>query len=299
MQPLAQGPDLALERDDALVEATRNRIWRRFWSQKLAYIGAAFVLFLILFSFVGPVVWRQNPLAQNILLTNAPPSWQHPLGTDGLGRDYLSRVMYGGQTSLEVGFAAAFISMVIGTLYGTVSALAGGVVDSFMMRVVDVLLSIPGLFLLLFLDATFQPSAFLLVGILAVLSWFGVSRLVRAEVLSLKQREFIEAQRASGAGTWRLIAKGLFPNFLGIVLVAGTFGVADAILTLASLSFLGLGLPPPAPNWGGLLSDASNYMFVNAWWIIYPPGLCILMAELGVNFTGDALRVAFDSRVRT
>ncbi len=297
MQPLLQ-PAVLVERDDALVEATRNRIWRRFWRQKLSFTGVAFVAFLVLFSFVGPLVWHQSPLAQNILLTNAPPSWQHPLGTDGLGRDYLSRVMYGGQTSLEVGFAAAVLSMVIGTIYGTVSALAGGAVDNLMMRIVDVLLSIPGLFLLLFLDATFSPSAFLLVGILAVLSWFGVSRLVRAEVLSLKQREFIEAQRAAGANNWRLIAKGLFPNFLGIVLVAGTFGVADAILTLAALSFLGLGLPPPAPNWGALLSDASNYMFINAWWIIYPPGLCILMAELGVNFIGDSLRVAFDTRIR-
>ncbi len=297
MQPMLQ-PAVEPARDDALTEATSNRIWRRFWRQKLSFTGVAFVAFLVLFSFVGPLVWRDNPLAQNILLTNAPPSWLHPLGTDGLGRDYLSRVMYGGQTSLEVGFAAAAISMVIGTLYGTVSALAGGVVDTLMMRIVDILLSIPGLFLLLFLDATFQPSAFLLVGILAILSWFGVSRLVRGQVLSLREKEFIEAQRAAGAGTWRLIAKGLFPNFLGVVLVAGTFSVANAILTLATLSFLGLGLPPPAPNWGALLSDASNYMFINAWWIIYPPGLCILMAELGVNFIGDSLTVAFDTRIR-
>jgi peptide/nickel transport system permease protein len=298
MQPLLQQPVEAAERDDAVIDLRGNRLWRRFWRQRLSHIGVGFVVFLVLFSFVGPLVWHDNPLAQNILLTNAPPSLQHPLGTDGLGRDYLSRVMYGGRTSLEVGFAAAFISMVIGTLYGTVSALAGGVVDAFMMRIVDILLSIPSLFLLLFLVATFSPSALLLVGILAVLSWFGVSRLVRAEVLSLKQREFIEAQRASGAGTWRLISKGLFPNFFCIVLVAGTFGVADAILTLAALSFLGLGLPPPAPNWGGLLSDAANYMFINAWWIIYPPGLCILMAELGVNFIGDSLRVALDTRAQ-
>ncbi len=298
MQPMLQTPVGAITGDDALIEQTRSRIWRRFWQQRMSVVGVAFVVFLILFSFVGPLVWRDNPLGQNILLTNAPPSLLHPLGTDGLGRDYLARVMVGGQTSLEVGFAAAFISMVIGTLYGTISALAGGVVDSLLMRIVDVLLAIPGLFLLLFLDATFQPSAILLVGILAVLSWFGVARLVRAEVLSLKQRDFIEAQRASGAGTWRLIAQGLFPNFMGTVLVAGTFQVANAILTLAALSFLGLGLPPPAPNWGALLSDASNYMFINAWWIIYPPGVCILMAELGVNFIGDSMRVAFDTRLR-
>jgi peptide/nickel transport system permease protein len=297
MQSVAQ-VEAAVPRDDALVESTRHRLWRRFWRDRLAIAGVAILAFLVLFSFVGPLFWHDNPLAQNILQVNAPPSWQHPLGTDGLGRDYLARVMYGGQTSLEVGFAAAVVSMVIGTLYGTVSGLAGGVADALLMRIVDVLLSIPGLFLLLFLDATFQPSAFLLVAILGVLSWFGVSRLVRAEVLSLKQREFVEAQRAAGASTWWIISRGLFPNFLGIVLVAGTFAIADAILTLAVLSFLGLGLPPPAPNWGALLSDASNYMFINAWWIIYPPGLCILLAELGVNFIGDGLRTAFDTKLR-
>lgn len=297
MQPLATMEALEI-RDDALLESSRNRIWRRFWGDRLAVAGVIILVALVLFSFVGPLFYKVNPLAINILLTNAPPSSAHILGTDGLGRDYLARVMYGGQTSLEVGFSAAFVSMLIGTLYGTVSAMAGGVVDTLMMRIVDVLLSIPGLFILLFLDATFRPSAVLLVLILASISWFGVSRLVRAEVLSLKQREFIEAARATGAGPWRLISKGFFPNYLGVVVVAGTFQVADAILTLAILSFLGLGLPPPAPNWGALLSDASNYMFQNAWWIIYPPGVAILLAELGVNFIGDGFRAAFDTKMR-
>lgn len=297
MQPLPMLESLEI-RDDALLESSGSRMWRRFWNDRLAVVGVILLVGLVVFSFIGPIFYRVNPLAINILLTNAPPSAAHLLGTDGLGRDYLSRVMYGGQTSLEVGFAAAIVSMVIGTLYGTISGMAGGAVDAVLMRIVDVLLSIPALFILLFLDATFRPSAVLLVLILASLSWFGVSRLVRAEVLSLKQREFIEASRATGAGTWRMIAKGFFPNYLGIVVVAGTFQVAQAILTLAILSYLGLGLPPPAPNWGALLSDASNYMFQNAWWIIYPPGVAILMAELGVNFIGDGFRAAFDTRLR-
>jgi peptide/nickel transport system permease protein len=275
-----------------------NRAWRAFWSHPLSIAGVAMLAFLVAFSFLGPLVYPANPYNPNLLAVLHAPNASYPLGTDGLGRDYLARMMYGGQPSLEVGFAAAAASMFIGTLYGTVSGLVGGWVDMVLMRIVDVLLSIPSIFLLLFLDATFKPSALLLVLILAALGWFGVSRLVRAEVLSLKSRDFIEAQRAAGASTWRIMVRGLFPNFLGTVLVAGTFQVADSILTLAGLSFLGLGLPPPAPNWGGLLSDSMNYMFQNAWWLIYPPGLAILMAQLAVNFIGDGLRGAFNLQLR-
>lgn len=278
--------------------SVRARAWRRFARNPLSLVGVAVLLALVLFSFAGPLVYRAHPLTVNLFHTMQPPGGAYPLGTDSLGRDNLARLMWGGQTSLEVGFAAAALSMLIGVLYGTVSGLAGGAVDTVMMRTVDILLSLPSLFILLFLDATFQPSLVLLVVILAVLGWMGVARLVRAEILSLRARDFIEAQRAAGATTWRIMRHGLLPNVLGRVVVAGTFSVADSILTIAILSFLGLGLPPPAPNWGAMLSDSQNDIFQNAWWLIYPPGAAILLAELSVNFIGDGLSGIFHSAAR-
>ncbi|MCY0878870.1 MAG: ABC transporter permease [Firmicutes bacterium] len=275
----------------------QGRIWRRFWRSPLTIAGVAGLLFLVLFSFVGPLIYRVNPLTINLLHILQPPDAQFPLGTDDLGRNELARLMVGGQASLIVGFASAFVSMVFGTLYGMVAGLAGGWVDTVMMRVVDIILSIPALFILLFLDAVFKPNVALMVVILASTAWLGVARLVRAEVLTIKTRTYVEAARALGASQARIMRYYLFPNYLGTVLVAGTFSVADSILAIATLSFLGLGLPPPAPNWGSDLATAMNYMYQNAWWIIYPPGLAILLAELSINFVGDGLRQAFDTRL--
>lgn len=260
-------------------------------------VGIVGLVFLFLFSFVGPLLYPVSPIQNHLLHVTVPPSARFPLGTDGLGRDVLARVMVGGQSSLEVGFVAAFAAMAIGTLYGLVSALLGGAVDMVMMRIVDILLSIPSLFVLMFLDAVFKPSTGLMILILASTSWIGVSRLVRAEVLTLKTRVYVEAAQASGSSIWRIMFKHLFPNFIGTVLVASTFSIADTILMVAGLSFLGLGLPPPAPNWGAELSTAMSYMYQNAWWLIYPPGICILIAELSINFVGDGLRQAFDTRL--
>ncbi|MCL4318315.1 MAG: ABC transporter permease [Firmicutes bacterium] len=275
-----------------------SREWRAFWKNPLARFGVAGIIFLVLFTFIGPLLYHANAYQPNLLYTLSPPSARFPLGTDSLGRDYLSRMMLGGQLSLEVGFAAAFMTTVIGVIWGLTSGLIGGALDSFMMRLVDIFIAIPSLFLLLFVDSVFRPNAILLVIIIAVLSWFGVARLVRSEVLSLKRRDYVEATRALGAGNWRIMIQHLLPNVMGVVIVNATFQVADAILTVAALSFLGLGLPPPHSNWGEMLSSSMSYMFQNAWWLIYPPGLAILMVELSVNFIGDALRQAFDPRLR-
>lgn len=276
--------------------SSRSRAWKRFWAYPLSSVGVVGILFLFAFSFIGPMLYHVNPLTPDLTHMMKAPSSQFPLGTDDMGRNYLSRMMVGGQASLEVGFASALVAMAFGTLYGMVSALAGGWVDTILMRIVDILLSIPSLFILLFLDAVFQPSVGLMIFIIASTSWLGVSRLVRGEVLKIKTETYVEAAQLIGVGTWRLMAKYLIPNFMGTVLVTTTFSVADSILTIAGLSFLGLGLPAPAPNWGSELSTAMNYMYQNSWWLIYPPGLLILISQLSVNFIGDGLRHALETR---
>ncbi|OLZ12227.1 ABC transporter permease [Sulfobacillus thermosulfidooxidans] len=293
LQDPLQGNQPVLER-----KRSASREWRAFWKNPLARFGVGGLLFLVLFTFAGPLFYHASAYQPNLLSTLQPPSAKYPLGTDSLGRDYLARMMLGGQLSLEVGFAAALMTTIIGVIYGLTAGLIGGAVDSLMMRLVDIFIAIPSLFLLLFVDSVFRPSAILLVIIIAVLSWFGVARLVRSEVLSLKRRDYVEAARALGATNWRIMIKHLLPNVMGVVIVNATFQVADAILTVAALSFLGLGLPPPTPNWGEMLSSSMSYMFQNAWWLIYPPGLAILLVELSVNFIGDALRQAFDPRLR-
>ncbi len=287
------GNRAALER-----KRSASREWKAFWKNPLARFGVGGIIFLVLFTFVGPIFYHVNINQPHLLSTLQPPSARFPLGTDSLGRNYLARMMLGGQLSLEVGFAAALMTTIIGVIYGLTSGLIGGAVDAIMMRLVDIFIAIPGLFLLLFVDSVFRPNAVLLVVVIAILSWFGVARLVRSEVLSLKRRDYVEAARALGAGNWRIMIKHLLPNVMGVVIVNATFQVADAILTVAALSFLGLGLPPPTPNWGQMLSSSMSYMFQNAWWLIYPPGLAILIVELSVNFIGDALRQAFDPRLR-
>ncbi|OPG16290.1 peptide ABC transporter permease [Ferroacidibacillus organovorans] len=287
--------------DEPLIQTLKDerpKFIQRFWRSRMTVLGVVMLLLLVLFSFVGPMIYRRSAITSHLLATDAPPSSSFPLGTDSVGHNVLAQLMMGGQSSLEVGFAAAVVAMVFGTLYGMISGMIGGIVDTIMMRIVDILLSIPAIFILLFLNVVFQPSVLIMIFVLASTSWLGVSRLVRAEGLSIKNQLYIEAARAVGTGNWRIMSRYLFPNFLGTVLVAATFQVADAILAMAALSFLGLGLPPPTPNWGGMLSDGMNYMFQNSWWLIYPPGLCILIAQVSINLIGDGLRSAIETRER-
>jgi len=256
------------------------------------------MVLLVLFSWLAPLIYRTSDLTTNLSLIVHGPMAGHPFGTDGLGRDELARLMVGGQLSLVVGFASAVVGMVFGALYGVVSAQVGGWTDTVLMRVVDITLAIPTIYILLLLDSILTPSAFVMVFIIALTSWQGIARIVRGDVLSLKTREFVEAARAAGSGWLRIIFRHLIPNALGPIIVYTTFSVGGGILTVAALSFLGLGLPPPTPNWGGMLSDSMQYIYQNAWWLIYPPGLLIVLAELGVNFLGDAFNTAFDPRLR-
>jgi peptide/nickel transport system permease protein len=284
--------------DAEWAESGPSREWRAFWKNPLGWVGVLGFVALLLFTFVGPIFYHVNDLATHITNAMQPPSAAHLLGTDNLGRDYLSRMMIGGQLSLEVGFAAAVASMIFGVVYGLISGYVGGMTDIILMRIVDIFYSIPSIFLLLFLDSVFTPNAILLVGVIAVVSWFSVSRLVRGQVLTLKSRDYVEAARALGSSRLRIMIRHLLPNITGVVLVSTTLQVAGAILTIAGLSYLGLGLQPPIPNWGSMLSDATNYMFQNAWWLLYPPGFAILGVELSVNFIGLALNQAYDPRLR-
>ena len=274
-----------------------SRFRRIFWHHPLAWLGIVGITLLTGFSFLGPVLYRASPYTLHLTSILKPPSAGYPLGTNNLGRNMLARLMLGGQTSLEVGFAAAVSAMAIGIVYGVVAGYVGGWVDAVMMRVVDLLRSIPGLFLLIFLDSLVTPSPGLLIVLIAFTSWHGVSRLVRAEVLSLKRRLFVEASQAVGAGPGHIAWKHLLPNILGTVIVATTFMVADAVLVIASLSFLGMGLPPPIPNWGAMLADAMAYLPQHAWWLVYPPGLAVLWTILSISFIGDAFRAALDTRM--
>lgn len=280
--------------DAAVGTASQVSAWTRFWRYPLSSVGVAAFLLLVLFSFVGPLFYHVSPIKMNIIDTLAPPSAQYPLGTDDVGHSMLARLMWGGRSSLEVGVVSALVAMIFGSIYGMIAALAGRIVDVILMRIVDVMLSIPTIFLLMFLDAVFKPNVPVMIVIIASTAWLGTARLVRAEVLKIKTELYVEAAYITGVGTGRLMLRYLFPNFLGTVLVVTTFGVADAILSLAGLSFLGFGLAPPAPSWGGDLSTAMNYL--NAWWLVYPPGIAILISLLSVNFIGDGLRHALETR---
>jgi peptide/nickel transport system permease protein len=279
-------------------EGRYARSWAILRRSPLAWAGAAGLLFIVAFCFLGPVIYRVDPMKVDILGALAPPTAAHLLGTDEVGRDVLSRLMLGGQVSLEVGFAAAAASMVIGIAYGLASGYGGRAVDTVLMRLVDVLRAVPGLFLLLFVDSVFKPSAALLIVLIGFVAWHPVARLVRAEVLSLRERTYVEASRAAGASRVRVALEHLLPNAMGTIIVTATFGVADAVLLVAGLSYLGLGLPPPAPNWGAMLAASMAYLPRDAWWLVYPPGVALVITVVSVNFLGDALREAFDLRLR-
>ena len=271
---------------------------REFSSNRLAVAGFGILVFFVLFCFVGPLIYHTDQINTNDLMANLPPSGQHLLGTDGQGFDELGRMMKGGQASLEIGFFAAFVAIVIGTLFGAVSGLIGGIVDSTMMRIVDIFLSVPFLFVVLILAVKFGASVLSLSLVIGGFAWQVPARLVRGEVLTLRERDFVLAARAAGAGSWRLISKHLLPNALGVVIVNVTFQVADAILAVAYVGFLGFGLHYPNVDWGDMLSEGSTFLQDGYWWLIYPVGACIVLTVMALNFIGDALRDAMDVRLR-
>ena len=271
---------------------------REFVTNRLATIGLAVLVLLILFCFLGPVFYHSDQLNSNLLNTDQPPGGGFPLGTDANGFDVLGRLMKGGQTSLEIGFFAAVIATVIGTLYGAIAGLAGGIVDATMMRIIDVLLSIPFLFIVLILSVRYTSNVTSLSIVLGVFSWLIPARLVRGEVLTLRVRDFVAAARVMGATRTRLVLRHLVPNALGVVIVNITFQVADAILALAALGFLGFGVQYPGTDWGDQFYDGAGNLNNGYWWLIYPVGILLILTVMACNLIGDALRDALDVRLR-
>ena len=271
---------------------------REFARHRLAVAGLGVLVFFVLFCFGGPFVYHANLLSTNLAATNLPPGAGHPLGTDNLGFDELGELMKGGQAALEIGFLAAAIGIVIGALWGAISGLAGGIADSIMMRVVDVFLSIPFLFIVLIVAVRYTASALGLSLIIGVFTWLVPARLVRGEVLTLRVRDFVSAARAAGSGRLRLIHRHLIPNALGVITVNVTFNIADAILAVATLGFLGFGLHYPRVDWGDMLSNGTAYLQDGYWWLIYPVGTCIVLIVMACNLLGDALRDSLDVRLR-
>jgi peptide/nickel transport system permease protein len=267
-------------------------------SNRLAVVGFAMIVFFVLFCFVGPLIYHTNQTDTNLIIANEPPSAAHLLGTDTDGFDELGRIMKGGQAALEIGFFAAFVAIVIGALWGAVSGLVGGIVDSTLMRVVDVFLSVPFLFVVLILAVKFGASVLSLSLVIGFFAWQVPARLVRGEVLTLRERDFVLAARTAGSSNWRLITKHLLPNALGVVIVNVTFQVADAILAVAYIGFLGFGLHFPNVDWGDQLSAGTQYLQDGYWWLIYPVGACIVLTVMALNFIGDALRDSMDVRLR-
>jgi peptide/nickel transport system permease protein len=278
--------------------STLRRGLEVFGENRLAVIGLGIIVLVVLFCFVGPLIYHTDQVSTNLAIANEPPSSAHPLGTDPVGYDALGRLMYGGQASLEVGIAAAILATLMGTVYGAVSGYVGGFVDSVMMRLVDGLLAIPVLFILLVLATIYSPGTGAMVLLIASFSWLGAARLIRGEALSLRVREYVQAVRVMGGSNRRAVLRHIAPNAVGTVVVFATFTVADSIITLSFLGYLGLGIQPPQTDWGGMLSTATVYIDSGYWWLLYPPGVAIVLVAIAFNFMGDALRDAFEVRLQ-
>jgi peptide/nickel transport system permease protein len=269
-----------------------------FLENKLAVAGVIIFAVIFLFCFVGPLLYHTDQIHVNLAIADQAPSAAHPLGTDDNGYDVLGRLMSAGQVSLEVGIAAAILATIVGVLWGAVAGYFGGLLDAVMMRIVDAMLSIPTLFLALVVVAIITPTKPILILVVALTSWLTTSRLVRGEALSLRVREYVQAMKVMGGGGTRAVMRHIAPNALGTIMVNATFQVADAIYLVATLSYLGLGIPPPSGDWGGMLSSGVTYVYDGYWWQIFPAGIAIILVITAAIFVGEGLRDAVEVRLQ-
>lgn len=297
---------IAVDRARARHVTPWSEAWRRFRRHRLAVVSSVVLLALILAVAFGPMLWQVQINDIDFSAQLQPPSWAHPLGTDDLGQDLLARMLYGGRISLAVGLAAMSVSVFVGTIVGAIAGISRGSVDAGLVWLTDLFLSLPQLPVLLLLIYLFRDTLktyvgpelgiFLLIVVgIAAFRWMIVARLVRAQFFALREKEFVEAARALGASTFRLVVRHILPNALGPVIVAGTIDVAAAIIAESTLSFLGLGFPPDIPTWGRILFDAKDTIDVAPHWALFAGG-AIFLAVLAINFIGDGLRDALDPR---
>jgi peptide/nickel transport system permease protein len=275
----------------------QREFWARLKRNRMAMTGLALVLGLFVVSIFAPWLAPYDPNLIDLKQVLMPPSPAHYLGTDTLGRDVLSRIIFGSRVSLKVGFVAVGLATIIGLFIGALAGYYGGWVDSALMRLVDLMLCFPAFFLILAVIALLEPSIWNIMAVIGLTGWMGVARLVRAEFLSLREREFVTAARALGAGDTRLILRHMLPNALAPVLVSATLGVAGAILTESALSFLGLGVQPPTPSWGNILTAGKDNIEI-AWWLSVFPGLAILITVMSYNLLGEGIQEAIDPRLK-
>ncbi len=327
MSVVALPQTLSAEETSSVVVLTPTQLaWRRFRKHRMAMLGASLLIALLIYVFLGGLLLARGmcaPLGKVVTgeayancndtaIKLNPPSAAHPFGTDTIGRDVLARTIYGGQISIAIGLLAALVEVIIGTLVGALAAYYGGWVDSLLMRFTEAMLNIPSLFLLIvaakflggqlpevsLLGRTFSGSVIVIILIIGFTSWMVLARIVRANILSLREMDYIQAARSLGVSNARIIFTHLLPNTIAPIIVSATLGVAGAILNEAYVSFLGLGVQPPTASWGNMLDDSYRYLESAPWMWIFP-GFLILLTVLSVNFVGDGLRDAFDPRMGT
>jgi peptide/nickel transport system permease protein len=275
----------------------KSDFWERFLKNKMAVAGSLVVLLLFAVSLLAPWIAPYDPSVIDLKQVLAAPSSVHLFGTDQLGRDVLSRVIWGARISLKVGFVATGIAILVGVILGALSGYYGRWVDAVVMRFVDIMLCFPTFFLILAVIAILEPSIWNIMIIIGLTGWMGITRLVRADFTSLKERDFVLAARVIGASDMRIIFVHILPNAMASILVAATLGIAGAILTESALSFLGIGVQPPTPSWGNILTAGKDNIDI-AWWLSLYPGLAILVTVLGYNLLGEGIRDSLDPRLR-
>ncbi|MBL7068779.1 MAG: ABC transporter permease [Candidatus Omnitrophica bacterium] len=270
---------------------------KELFRNRLALSGAVIILVLMVMAIAAPFVATHDPTSINIKNALVSPCREHLFGTDMLGRDIFSRIVYAARIALSIGFVAVGIAALIGVFFGSIAGYYGGRLDSIIMRFADIMLCFPAFFLILSVIAIVGPNIFNIMIVIGLTSWMGIARLIRAEILSLKTRDFVSASKALGAGSRFIIMRHLIPNGIAPVLVSFVFGVAGAILTEAGLSFLGLGVQPPNPSWGNIIMEGKAVLGVG-WWVILFPGLAILITVLAFNLLGEGLRDALNPRLK-